>query len=89
MNRMRPVEVALVLLLLLCAAVMSLTKRSLTAVISYAIYGLVMTLIWLFLQAPDLAITEAAVGVGATGILFFVVINRSGGGKGREGSEED
>ena len=33
-----------------------------------------MSLIWIVLQSPDLAITEAAVGAGVTSILFFVTL---------------
>jgi uncharacterized MnhB-related membrane protein len=39
-------------------------------------YSLVMTVIWAVLQSPDLAITEAAVGAGVTGILFFVTLKK-------------
>lgn len=35
-------------------------------------FSLVMSIIWLILESPDLAITEAAVGAGVTSILFFV-----------------
>ena len=33
-----------------------------------------MSVIWLFLESPDLAITEAAVGAGITSILFFITL---------------
>ena len=47
-------------------------------------YSTIMSVIWLVLESPDLAITEAAVGAGVTGILFFVTLRRIGliGGKG-------
>ena len=35
-----------------------------------------MAVIWLFLEAPDLAITEAAVGAGVTSILFFLTLKK-------------
>ncbi len=41
------------------------------AVIIYMSYSVLMSVIWLLLESPDLAITEAAVGVGISGILFF------------------
>ena len=39
-------------------------------------YSLVMSLIWILLESPDLAITEAAVGAGVTSLLFFVALKK-------------
>ena len=39
-------------------------------------YSLIMSVIWILLQSPDLAITEAAVGAGITSVLFFVTLKR-------------
>lgn len=76
------VEGALLLLLLACGVGMSVSRSMLTAILLFGAYGLAMTLLWLFLQAPDLAVTEAAVGVGATGILYYIVLRRTRWGKG-------
>ena len=35
-----------------------------------------MCVIWILLQSPDLAVTEAAVGAGVTSILFFVTLKK-------------
>ena len=35
-----------------------------------------MSVIWLTLEAPDLAITEAAVGAGVTSLLFFATLKK-------------
>jgi uncharacterized MnhB-related membrane protein len=35
-----------------------------------------MAIIWIFLESPDLAITEAAVGAGVTSLLFFVTLKK-------------
>ena len=35
-----------------------------------------MALVWVLLKAPDLAITEAAVGAGVTTILFFITLKK-------------
>jgi len=35
-----------------------------------------MSIIWILLESPDLAITEAAVGAGITSILFFVTLKK-------------
>ena len=35
-----------------------------------------MSIIWILLESPDLAITEAAVGAGVTSVLFFVTLKK-------------
>ena len=35
-----------------------------------------MSIVWLCLESPDLAITEAAVGAGVTSILFFATLKK-------------
>ena len=37
-----------------------------------------MSIIWVLLESPDLAGTEAAVGAGVTTILFFVTLKKVG-----------
>ncbi len=39
-------------------------------------FSLVMSIVWILLESPDLAITEAAVGAGVTTILFFGTLRR-------------
>lgn len=68
------IEAGLLLLLLLLAAAVGFARNPFTAIILFMPYTLVMVLIWSFLQSPDLAITEAAVGGGVTGILFFITL---------------
>lgn len=41
------------------------------AVVVFIAFGLLMTLVWVRLQAPDLALAEAAIGAGLTGILLL------------------
>ena len=41
----------------------------------------------MLLQAPDLAITEAAVGAGVTGVLFYLTLRRVGETK--KGTEDE
>ena len=36
----------------------------------------IMAIMWMLMQAPDLAITEAAVGAGVSSLLFFLVLRR-------------
>lgn len=50
------------------------------AVIGFVAYGLLLALVWVRLGAVDVALTEAALGAGATGvILLFAVVRLRGG----------
>lgn len=70
------IEYILLLFLIVCAISVSFSKRLLTSVIIFMAYSSIMSVIWIFLEAPDLAITEAAVGAGVTSILFFLTLKR-------------
>ncbi len=62
--------------LVICALAVSFTKSLLNAVLVFMSYSLVMSIIWILLESPDLAITEAAVGAGVTSILFFITLKK-------------
>ena len=63
-------------LIVICAIATIFTKRLLTAVVIYMSFSVIMSIVWTLLQAPDLAITEAAVGAGVTSILYFVTLDK-------------
>ncbi len=46
-------------------------------VIIFGAYSMIMSLIWQQLNSPDLAITEAAVGIGMT-VLMVTVVTKVG-----------
>lgn len=55
----------------------SLRARDLfTGVVTFMIFGLLMSLAWVRLAAPDLALAEAAIGSGITGALFLGAMRR-------------
>ncbi len=62
--------------LLTCAIATCLSKNLLASVIIFMAYSLLMSIMWILLQSPDLAITEAAVGAGVTSILFFITLKK-------------
>lgn len=66
----------LLICLILCAVSVGFTKDLLTAIVIFMSYSLVMSIIWVLLESPDLAITEAAVGAGVTSLLFFVTLKK-------------
>lgn len=77
-------EILLLLFLVACAIAVSLTKKVLTSVILFMSYSAIMSIIWLILESPDLAITEAAVGAGITSVLFFLVLRKINSMKGEQ-----
>lgn len=62
--------------LVVCAVSVSFSKKLLNSILIFMSYSLVMSIIWILLESPDLAITEAAVGAGVTSILFFVTLKK-------------
>ena len=73
---MKIVECILLVILLITGITAPLQKNSFLTVVTFTTFGLVMSVIWMLLQAPDLAITEAAVGAGVTGILFLTTLKK-------------
>lgn len=69
-------EDILLLDLIVTAVAAPLCKRLMATVIVYMSFGLLMAVLWVLLESPDLAVTEAAVGVGVTTILFFLTLRR-------------
>ncbi len=69
-------ECLLLLMLIACAIIAPLAKRALSTVILFSAFGIILSIVWLILEAPDLAITEAAIGAGVTGILFYVTLKK-------------
>ena len=62
--------------LVVCAISVSLSKNLLNSILIFMSYSLIMSIIWILLESPDLAITEAAVGAGITTVLFFVTLKK-------------
>ncbi len=57
-------------------------KRSLPiAILSAGLVSLLASVLFLILAAPDVAMTEAAIGSGLTTFLFFFVLGRVRGGE--------
>ena len=73
---MEILKIALLILLVVCAVSATLSKRLLASVIIFMAYSLIMSITWILLEAPDLAITEAAVGAGVSGILFLMTLKK-------------
>ena len=78
--------------LVVCAISVSISRNLLNSIAIFMSYSLVMSVIWIILESPDLAITEAAVGAGVTSVLFFVTLKKIHAmieeGNGNEDSKE-
>ena len=87
---MELLNIMLLVFILVCAVSVSLTKDLLTSLIIFMSQSLAMAVIWILLESPDLAITEAAVGAGVTSLLFFVTLKKIHAieGEGQDGEAE-
>ncbi|WP_323745455.1 Na(+)/H(+) antiporter subunit B [Parvivirga hydrogeniphila] len=70
-------DLGLMVLLVLCALAVVRTKDLLAAAIIFSAYSLVMCLVWDHRGAPDVAMTEAAVGAGVTTVLFLSAVSKT------------
>ncbi len=68
--------VILSLVMLLMAVMALVVRRVRTAVLASGILSLIASILYLLLAAPDVAMTEAAIGSGLTTIIFFYVLNK-------------
>jgi energy-converting hydrogenase B subunit D len=70
-----------------------LTERDLfTASVTFIAFGLALALVWARLGAPDVALAEAALGAGITGVLLVDAareLSRPPTGGARTGEDED
>lgn len=73
----RAFDIMLIALLIASAIAVIRLKDLLAAAIVFSTYSLMMCLLWLHRGAPDVAMTEAAVGAGITTVLFLVTISRT------------
>ena len=76
-RRTAPMTFALALEIMLAAVVLSVAvwtvaaRETFPAVGGFVAYGLLLALVWVRLGAPDVALTEAAIGSGLTGALLL------------------
>jgi uncharacterized MnhB-related membrane protein len=67
----------LLALLLLWLASRALSSRGLLeSVVLFVGFGLTLALVWVRLDAPDIALAEAAIGAGLTGALLLAALAR-------------
>jgi uncharacterized MnhB-related membrane protein len=69
-------RIILLLALIVCAIATAFSKKPMIMIIIFTAYSIIMSVVWVLLRSPDLAITEAAVGAGVTGVLFFLTLRK-------------
>lgn len=74
---MTPLEFVLVSFVLAAALATAVLRDVLGSIIAFAAYSLGIAIIWVFLHAPDVGLTEAAVGAGVTTVLFLLTIAKT------------
>lgn len=82
-------EYVLLSFLVVCAIAVALSKNLLTSIVIFMAYSVIMSIIWMILESPDLAITEAAVGAGVTSVLFYITLKKIHAMKGEEDDEAE
>ena len=75
---MIPLVSLLVLLMLVGAAAACVFKDLLNAIIATTAVSLLAAILFHFMQAPDVAMAEAAIGAALSAVIFIVSIRRTG-----------
>src|SRR6202161_2475901 len=71
MSVLQALDVGLALLVFAVAAWTVFAPGPFAATVGYVVYGLLLSLVWIRLFAVDVALTEAAIGSGVTGVLLI------------------
>ena len=69
-------DVSLAVTIVMLALFSVLVRDGFAAVVVFMVYGLLLALAWVRLAAPDVALTEAAIGAGLTGVLLLSAVAR-------------
>jgi multisubunit Na+/H+ antiporter MnhB subunit len=88
MSVLQALDIGLAILVFAVAAWTVFAPGAFAATVGYVVYGLLLSLVWIRLFAVDVALTEAAIGSGVTGILLIGAAAwlRGGENAGRETS---
>lgn len=73
--------ITLVILMIASAFTAIQAGELVVSIIAAGLVSLLASVLYLMLSAPDVAMTEAAIGSGLSTIIFFYVLNKVRGGK--------
>ncbi|MEN8115950.1 MAG: DUF4040 domain-containing protein [Bacteroidota bacterium] len=68
--------IVLGLIMLVMAVTAIIHKKLSVAIIATGVVSLMASVMYLLMAAPDVAMTEAAIGSGLSTIIFFYVLNK-------------
>ncbi len=72
------IAIIIMAIILLAAAIYAIIQKDLLyAVIATSVISLILSIMYYVLQAPDVALTEAAIGVALTTIVFIITIRNT------------
>ena len=71
MSVIQGLDIGLAVLVLAVAGWTIVAREAFASVVGYVAYGLLLSLVWVRLFAVDVALTEAAIGSGVTGVLLI------------------
>ena len=72
------VTLIIVVVMLSAAVAVLLMKNFLAALAAMSVVSLGMSVLFVILRAPDVAMTEAAIGAGLSSLLFALALRRLG-----------
>ncbi len=87
MSVLQALDVGLAFLVFAVAAWTVFAPGAFAATVGYVVYGLLLSLVWIRLFAVDVALTEAAIGSGVTGVLLIGAAARLRGAETTEAKE--
>jgi multicomponent Na+:H+ antiporter subunit B len=73
-----PLVALLLVLVVGVALAAALARHLLVATVVFGVYSLGLAMLWVVFRAPDVALTEAAVGAGVTTALLLGAVARTG-----------
>jgi multisubunit Na+/H+ antiporter MnhB subunit len=76
MSVLQALDIGLASLVIAVAAWTIFARGGFAATVGYVVYGLLLSLVWIRLFAVDVALTEAAIGSGVTGVLLIGAAGR-------------
>ncbi len=82
MSILQVLDLGLAILVLAVAGWTIAARELFASVVGYVAYGLLLSIVWIRLYAPDVALTEAAIGSGVTGVLLVTAGARLSGAGG-------
>lgn len=83
------IQALIVVGLIITAGIIYTLRDLLSAAIAFGVFSFLLSLEFYLLQAPDVAIAEAAIGAGLTTAIFVIAIKgtKSSGESGEEGEQ--